>query len=84
MDTGLTLTRLKTFLINERGAASVQICALLNKPQRRLPALKKRLTLNYIGFNIPDLFVVGMGLDHAEQFRELPFLAVIKQQGAHT
>jgi hypoxanthine phosphoribosyltransferase len=78
VDTGLTLSRLQTYLRRERGAASVRIGVLLNKPDRRLPELRKRLKVDYIGFNIPDLFVVGLGLDCAEQFRELPFVAVVK------
>ena len=77
VDTGLTLWRLKAHLLKERGAKSVKICALFNKPSRRLLVLQKRLHVDYIGFHIPDMFVVGMGLDFAEQFRELPFVAVI-------
>ena len=77
VDTGLTLSRLKTFLRHERGAASVRFCALLNKPERRLPKLRKSLNIDYTGFCIPNLFVVGMGLDCAERFRELPFVAVV-------
>ena len=78
VDTGLTLWRLKQHLLKERNAASVRICALLSKPDRRLPELKRKLKVDYTGFVIPDLFVVGFGLDCAEAFRELPFIATVK------
>ena len=78
VDTGLTIWRLKQHLLKERNAASVRICALLSKPDRRLPELKRKLKIDYTGFVIPDLFVVGFGLDCAEAFRELPFIATVK------
>ena len=78
VDTGLTLWRLKQHLLKKRNAASVSICALLSKPDRRLPWLARKLEIDYTGFVIPDLFVVGFGLDCAESFRELPFIAAVK------
>lgn len=72
LDTGLTLN----YLINNfqsRGPASIKIAALLNKPSRRQVAVEAA----YVGFDIPDAFVVGYGLDFAERYRNLPFLAVM-------
>ncbi len=72
LDTGLTLT----YLINNfksRGVESVRIAALLNKPSRRLI----EVDLAYKGFDIPDAFVVGFGLDAAQRFRNLPYVAVL-------
>ena len=74
MDTGLTLSYLQESL-QVRKPASVKICTFLDKPSRR----KVALTPDYCGFEIEDLFVVGYGLDFAEQGRELPFIASVKQ-----
>jgi hypoxanthine phosphoribosyltransferase len=74
LDTGLTLS----YLVNNfrsRGATSIKIAALLNKPDRR----KVDVEVAYKGFDIPDEFVVGYGLDYAERYRNLPFIAVVKQ-----
>jgi hypoxanthine phosphoribosyltransferase len=57
-----------------RGASSVKLAALLNKQERRLRDVK----IDYLGFDIPDAFVVGYGLDFAERYRNLPFIAVLK------
>lgn len=73
VDTGLTLSRLVSIL-HERGAASVKVCCLLDKPAGREVAVN----LDYTGFEIPDRFVVGYGLDFAHQYRNLPFVAVLK------
>jgi hypoxanthine phosphoribosyltransferase len=73
VDTGLTLS----FLINilhQRGARSVRLAALLDKWERR----EREVQIDYCGFRIPDAFVVGYGLDYAERYRNLPFIAVIK------
>jgi hypoxanthine phosphoribosyltransferase len=67
VDTGLTLNYLYGHL-KARGPQSVRICALLDKPERR----KVAVPLHYKGFEIPDTFVVGYGLDYAEQYRNLP------------
>jgi len=68
IDSGLTLKYLKEMLIS-RGPNSVKICTILNKPQRR----QENVKVDYIGFDIPDEFVVGYGLDYAEKYRNLPF-----------
>lgn len=75
IDTGLTLSYL-TDNLNKRGAKSVKICTLLDKPDRR----KAQVPVDYRGFIIPDEFVVGYGLDYAEQYRNLPFVAALKEE----
>jgi hypoxanthine phosphoribosyltransferase len=73
LDTGLTLN----YLINNfrsRGPASISIVALLNKPSRREIPVEAA----YVGFEIPDAFVVGYGLDFAERYRNLPFIGVVQ------
>jgi hypoxanthine phosphoribosyltransferase len=73
VDTGLTLSYLMANL-HSRGASSVKLAALLNKQERRL----REVPIHYLGFTIPDAFVVGYGLDFAERYRNLPYIAVIK------
>ena len=73
VDTGLTLSYLLANL-KSRGAASVKLAALLDKHQRR----EREVPIDYLGFKIPDEFVVGYGLDFAERYRNLPFIAVLK------
>ena len=73
VDTGLTLSYLLANL-KSRGPASVKLAALLDKYERR----EKEVTIDYLGFKIPDKFVVGYGLDFAERYRNLPFIAVLK------
>lgn len=70
VDSGLTLTYLLKNLA-ARGPASLEICTLLAKPGRA----NRDLPVRYVGFEIPDDFVVGYGLDHAERYRNLPYLA---------
>jgi len=77
VDTGLTLTYLLENL-KSRGAASVKLAALLDKHDRR----EKEVPIDYLGFQIPDHFVVGYGLDYAERYRNLPFIAVLKDPDA--
>jgi hypoxanthine phosphoribosyltransferase len=72
VDSGLTLQYLLRNL-GGRGPRSLEGCALLTKPERRRVELSPR----YVGFEIPDRFVVGYGLDHAERFRNLPYVAVL-------
>ena len=72
VDTGLTLSYLLANL-ESRGAASVKLVALLDKFERR----EREVEIDYLGFPIPDHFVVGYGLDHAERFRNLPFIAIL-------
>jgi hypoxanthine phosphoribosyltransferase len=73
VDTGLTLSYLLANL-KSRGAESVKLAALLDKFERR----EKEVPIDYLGFQIPDKFVVGYGLDFAERYRNLPFIAVLK------
>jgi hypoxanthine phosphoribosyltransferase len=77
VDTGLTLSYLLANLAS-RGAASVKLAALLDKHERR----QKEVKIDYLGFQIPDEFVVGYGLDFAERYRNLPFIAVLKNPEA--
>ena len=72
IDSGLTLSWLRANL-ESRGAASVEICALLRKPD----AAKVDVDVRYVGFEIPNAFVVGYGLDYAEQYRNLRGIAVL-------
>jgi hypoxanthine phosphoribosyltransferase len=72
IDSGLTLSWLRANL-ESRGAASVEICALLRKPD----AAKVDVTVKYLGFEIPNQFVVGYGLDYAEQYRNLRDVAIL-------
>lgn len=74
IDTGLTLFRLMEIL-GSRGANSLRIATLLDKPE---PRIKKELKIDYCGFQIPNKFVVGYGLDAANRYRNLPFIGVVK------
>jgi hypoxanthine phosphoribosyltransferase len=76
LDTGLTLTFLKNHLL-EHQPRSMKIAALLDKPSRRVAAVEA----DYVGFKIPDRFVVGYGLDHAERYRNLPDICVLEEGG---
>jgi len=76
VDSGLTLQYLLRNLKN-RGPASLEVCALLTKPTRREVELAPR----YVGFEIPNKFVVGYGLDHGERYRNLPYVAALQQDG---
>lgn len=75
VDTGLTLNYLVENL-QTRKPASIKICCCLDKPERRQAPVK----VNYVGFNIPDEFVIGYGLDYAEEFRNLPFIGVLSKE----
>jgi len=75
VDSGLTLQYLMRNL-GSRNPRTLEVCALLTKPERR----KVDLPTRYVGFEIPDRFVVGYGLDYAERFRNLPFVAVLEGQ----
>lgn len=72
VDTGLTLTRLME-LLGSRGAASIKLASFLDKPE---PRINKELKIDYKGFEIPNEFVVGYGLDAAGRYRNLPFIAI--------
>jgi hypoxanthine phosphoribosyltransferase len=77
VDTGLTLTYLMSTL-QARDPASVEVCALLDKSARRITPLDIR----YRGFDCPDRFVVGYGLDYAERYRNLPFILAVEDMEA--
>jgi hypoxanthine phosphoribosyltransferase len=72
IDSGLTLSWIKANL-ESRSAASVEICTLLRKPE----AAKVEIDVRYVGFDIPNEFVVGYGLDYAERYRDLPFIGTL-------
>ena len=74
VDSGLTLQYLMRNL-GARRPASLEVCALLTKPDRR----KVELPTRYLGFEIPDKFVIGYGLDHDERYRNLPYVAALEQ-----
>jgi hypoxanthine phosphoribosyltransferase len=72
VDSGLTLQYLMRTL-EARGPASIEVCALLTKPDRR----KVDMPARYVGFEIPDKFAIGYGLDYAERYRNLPYVATL-------
>ena len=73
LDSGNTLSYLFQ-LLKARNPASLKLCALLDKPSRRT----KPITADYVGFEVPDKFVVGYGLDYDELYRNLPYIGVLK------
>ena len=73
LDSGNTLYYL-TEVLRARKPASIRICALMDKPERRT----KPITADYAGFTIPDAFIVGYGLDYAERYRNLPYVGILK------
>ena len=75
IDSGMTLAYLRSQLLR-RNPASLRICTLLNKPERRTATVP----VDYVGFDIPNAFVVGYGLDYAERYRNLPYVAVLKAE----
>ena len=75
LDSGNTLEFLKNYLM-AKGAASVTIVTLLDKPARR----EKAITADYAGFVVPDEFVVGYGLDYAQQYSNMPYIGVLKPE----
>lgn len=75
LDSGNTLDYLGKIL-SARNAASIRICTLLDKPERR----KKEVFADYYGFLVPDAFVVGYGLDYAEEYRNLPYIGILKPE----
>jgi hypoxanthine phosphoribosyltransferase len=74
VDSGLTLSYLLRTL-RAREPRSLEVCALLTKPERR----KVELPIRYVGFEIPNRFAIGYGLDHAERYRNLPYVAVLDE-----
>ena len=75
LDSGNTLSFLKEYLMT-KGAASVTIATLLDKPARRA----KAITADFVGITVPDEFVVGYGLDYAQKYRNLPYIGVLKPE----
>ena len=75
LDSGVTLSYLRNYL-SVRKPASITICTLLDKPDRR----KADIHVDYYGFICPDAFIVGYGLDYAERYRNLPYIGVLKPE----
>ena len=75
LDTGKTLYTVKAMLL-EKGAASVTIVTMLNKQERR----EYPINAEYIGFEIPNVFVIGYGLDYDEKYRNLPYVGILKEE----
>lgn len=76
-DTGTSLDFTVRHL-QEKGPASIKICTLLDKPERRRPGIT--LQADYVGFTIPNAFVVGYGLDYDEKYRNLPYVGILKPE----
>ena len=81
LDTGRTLQKLSD-IFNKKGAASVKICTLLDKPERRDPSVKIKPT--YVGAEVRNEFVVGYGLDFDQKYRNLPFIGILKPEVYNT
>ncbi len=75
LDTGRTLLKV-TNLLRDRGATDVRTCVLLDKKARRVVNMEA----DYVGFEVPDYFVVGYGLDFADKYRNLPYIGVLKEE----
>jgi len=75
VDTGLTLNYLLESIRN-RNVASVKVCSMLDKPSRRLT----KVNVDYVGFEVPDEFVVGYGLDFAQRYRNLPYVGILRPE----
>lgn len=75
VDSGLTLKYLKDVLLT-RNPASIKVCTLLDKPARR----KENIKPDYLGYEVPDEFIVGYGIDYAERYRNLPYIGVLKRE----
>ena len=75
VDTGITLSYLLDYL-KARKASSIEIVALLNKEARR----KSSISVKYVGFEVPDEFIIGYGIDYAEHYRNLPFIGSLKEE----
>lgn len=75
LDSGNTLSYL-LHVLSARHPASISLCTLLDKPERR----EKPITADYVGFTVPNAFIVGSGLDYAEKYRNLPYIGVLKPE----
>jgi len=83
VDQGFTLDRVRRYLLEEEGAASVRLCVLMEKRLRQPPEAVRRLraglVLHHVGFRIPDRWVAGYGIDAVEAFRNLPFIILVNE-----
>ena len=77
LDSGLTIHSIKERLEKEAGAASLRVCVLLRKNVERAC----KVDADYVGFDIPNEFVVGYGLDYNERYRNLPFIGILNEEG---
>lgn len=75
VDTGTSINYLINHIKEVKGAQSVKVCSLLSKPSRR----KVEVAIDYLGFEIPDEFVVGYGLDYNQKYRDLPYIGILKR-----
>lgn len=75
VDSGVTLSYLREMLL-KRNPASLKICTLLNKPERRIADVNP----DYVAFEVPDEFVIGYGLDYASRYRNMPYIGILKRE----
>jgi hypoxanthine phosphoribosyltransferase len=73
IDTGLTLEHVIRYFKESKGVKTLKTCTLLSKPERR----KVNIDIDYVGFDVPDKFVIGYGLDYDQKYRNLPYIAVV-------
>jgi len=73
IDTGLTLEHVIRYFKDSKGVKTLKTCTLLSKPERR----KVNIDIDYVGFDVPDKFVIGYGLDYDQKYRNLPYIAVV-------
>ena len=73
IDTGLTLEHVIRYFKESKGVRTLKTCTLLSKPERR----KVNIDIDYVGFDVPDKFVIGYGLDYDQKYRNLPYIAVV-------
>ena len=73
IDTGLTLEHVIKYFKDSKGVKTLKTCTLLSKPERR----KVNIDIDYVGFDVPDKFVIGYGLDYDQKYRKLPYIAVV-------
>ena len=73
IDTGLTLEYVIRYFKESKGVKTLKTCTLLSKPERR----KVNIDIDYVGFDVPDKFVIGYGLDYDQKYRNLPYIAVV-------
>lgn len=84
LDQGFTLAGIRQALFDDAGARAVRLCVLLDKhldtPTPAVARLRQSLVPDYVGFSVPDRWVAGYGLDVAEEFRDLPYIAVVREE----